>query len=168
MDPVSATLLAIGTAGGAASSAAAASQQNRNIERSMQSQVNAANTQQQQLVDQSALERIKNIRQAQQIQGRIRVSAGERGIAYSSGSIGALQRQGDYDASLNDAIIGRNLSNQIARVRSGAQANLTALASSQQSPILAGLMGGVQGLQTGLSIGAAVDNIGQLRQESTS
>lgn len=161
MDPVTPTL-AIGAtlaAVSAASTAAAAYQQNQAIQRSMQSQVKAAKTQQEQLADAASVERLKTMRTSQQLQGRIRVAAAQAG-ATSEGSFEAFDRQAAFDAGLNTAVIDRNLFNQQRAVRSGTQANLASLSGSTQNPFLAAFGGGVQGMQSGLAIGGAVDQIG--------
>ena len=154
MDPVTWTVLAIGIAG-AATSAAGAMAQNRAIEKSMDAQAKGAGTQQQQLADQAALEKMKTMRTMQQLQGRVRVAAGESG-ATTGGSFAALENQARFDAGLNNAIIGRNLVNQQALVRSGFQANMAQLQSQQQNPLLSAFSGGMQGLQAGLAIGNAL------------
>lgn len=159
MDPISLTALAIGSAAlGATTSAMGAASQNKAIKKSMESQTQAAKIQQQQVADQAAIEREKNFRAMQQIQGRIRVSAGEAG-ATTGGSFNALSQQAFNDQSLNNAILMRNMTNQQAAIAAGLQANLASLSSQHQSPILSGLTGGLSGFSTGLSIGNAANKV---------
>lgn len=154
--------LAIGSSVlGAATSFAAARQQNAAIQQSMASQAQAANIQQRQLAEQAGLERLRNERQAAQVLGRIRASSGEAGISLNSGTVRALENQAAADMGLNDQVIRSNFSNQVQLVRSGAQANLASLASRQQNPLLSGFSGAAGGLQTGLSIGTGISEVGR-------
>lgn len=128
--------------------------QNKAIQRSMNSQAQAAGIQQEQLVEQAAVERRRIQNQTQQIEGRLRVAAGESGVGLG-GSMEALGRQAQIDQATNLAILDSNLDNQQQRVQSGLEANLASLSAQTQNPLLAGLVGGINGLQTGLSIGNA-------------
>lgn len=102
----------------------------------------------------AAVERQKAINRAQRITSLIRVRAGESGIG-TGGTTMALLRQADIDVSTNQAIIGRNLANQFASIQSGR----SAVRTTQVSPILEGIQGGLAGLQTGLSIGGSVQSL---------
>lgn len=157
MDPATA-MLAIGGAGslfGAGTSFMGAQKQNAALRQSMASQQAAAQQQMGQVAQAAAVEREKRLKEAQQIQGRIRVAAGEAGIGMG-GSIAALSRQSELDLGTNLAIIDQNYANNIAAIRSGAQANLQSLSSQIGNPILNAFSGAFSGAGTGLAIGGAV------------
>lgn len=135
--------------------------QNKAISRAQASQQKAAGVQQRQLVEQAAVERRRIQDQTQQIEGRLRVAAGESGVGLG-GSTAALGRQAQFDQASNLSILGSNLGNEQARVQSGLEANLANLSANQQNPLLAGLMGGLGGLQTGLSISSGISSIQRL------
>lgn len=161
MDPVSAGLM-IGTAAfGTATSAQAARRRNDAIERSMASQSRSAAVRQRQVAEQAAVERQKEIDAAHRIRGRLRVAAGEAGVGLG-GSYAALMRQADTDAATNVDIINRNENAQQTQLRSGLEANLSTLSSRTQNPLIAGLSGGLSGLQTGLSIGGGIRSAREL------
>jgi hypothetical protein len=130
----------------------------------MKSQREATIEQQQQLAERAGLERLRNERQAAQAMGRIRASAAESGVSLASGSVMSLENQAIADQTLNQQIIDQNFQNQVARVRSGAEANLATLSSQHQSPILAGISGALGGAQTGLAIGQSVQEFANLSQ----
>ena len=67
-------------------------------------------------------------------------------------------------ASINQSIIERNAQNQIASVLSGGAANIAQIRSQVQNPFLSGLSGAIQGAQTGLAIGGAINSIGSAMQ----
>ena len=157
--PIALALSAGTTAIGAASSAAAASRQNKAIRASMASQQQASSVQTKQLQRQTNVERDKEISISRQIAGRIRVHAAESGVGFG-GSTEALQRQNVIDVSTNLGILDQNLTSNIDRVRSGLVADLTALQARRRSTTLDALMGGLSGLQTGLSIAGGINSIG--------
>lgn len=148
-------------AAGAAMSAKAARDRNKAIGRSITAQQQAAGVQNQQLADQTAVENMKTMRAAHQLQGRVRVAAGEAG-ATAGGSFAALDRQTAFDAGLNLAIGRQNLGNNQALVNSQYKAQATGAMSQWQNPLMAGFMGGVSGAQTGLAIGGTASSIGSL------
>jgi len=147
----------IGLAVGGGLGFAQAQQRNQALESSMNAQNRALGVQQQQLVDQTAIERQRIERQQQQIEGRIRVLAGESGIGTTSGTALALQQQNEHDAGLNFAILDRNLRNNLAAVQTGAAANMQQLQSQAQNPLLSAFTGALTGMNSGLSIASAVD-----------
>ena len=146
-----AAMLAIAAAA-AASSAIAASQQNKNVRAAQNAAVKAATTQTKQLQASAAVERQKRIDDAQRLEGRLRVAAGESGIGFG-GTYMALARQGEIDLGTNLAILNANLHNQIANVRSGGQADLTVLQSQIHSVALDSFSGFLSGAESGLAIG---------------
>ena len=161
-------LMAIGTAGsiGAAAmsgvaSARAARDQNRAISRSMESQGEAARIQIEQLQDSFNLERAKNANEAAQIEGRIRVLAGERGVG-TAGTMAALLRQSDYDEAINASIMERNYLNQAARINSGLEANVKTLAAQGQNAMIRGLSSAVG---TGLAAVKTMQGVKGLKPE---
>lgn len=154
--------LGLAIAGGAAS-VAGARQQNDAIQRSMNSQVNAATRQKQQLQDSAAVERQKIERRKQQMEGRIRVRAGEAGIGIEGGTTQALLRQADFDEGFNLGLLDRNLKNQFAAVDTGLEANLARLEAEETNPLLAAFTGVLGGLDAGLSIVGAARELDELR-----
>ena len=150
--------------GGAVIGGAGAKSQNAAIGRSMRSQAEAAGIQQNQLAQRAGLERRKRIAEARQIEGRIRVLAAADGVGVG-GSWLALLRQADADAATNLQTLDTNYANQIAAVRSGAQANLDALSARVQNELLAAFAGGARGYQTGLSINSARRSLAELEPQ---
>ncbi len=151
-DPVTWALIATAaatTAGTGASYSQAKSQQDYQTA-AMDAQRKAAGIQNQQLSDQAALERNKSHNEANIIRSRLRVAAGESGIGFG-GTYEALSRQADYDEYINKEIINRNLMNSIKSSNSQLQPGQPVM-----SPILAAFMGGLGGLQSGLSIGSSI------------
>lgn len=146
--------LAIGTgAAGTGTSVYSAVQQNQAIKRQSEATRQSAATQARQLQEQASVERQKRAREAQQVRGRLAALASDAGVGLNSGSQRALGQQSLYDEMASREIVNRNLRSQIAAVQSGAQANLESLSAQQQSPIISGVMGGLQGFQTGIQIG---------------
>lgn len=158
-----AALTAATTGLGIYSNYSAARQQNQAIERSMAEQNKALEVTQQQIAEQAGLERFKSARRAHQIEGKLRVAAGDAGLGMG-GTWAALSRQAGMDEAINQAIIQSNFDNQIAAARSGTRANLISLEGQGRNSLLDGLLGGLQGLQTGLSIGNAVGEYNRLQQ----
>ena len=147
MDPVTISF----AIAGAAVAAGAAKQRNDAIQRSMQSANEAAATQAKQLAEQTALERQKRTIQSEQVEGRLRVAATEAGAGFD-GSFAALSFQNAADAQVDDLILQRNYSNNIARVMSGLAATQAELESKGSSLALAAIGGGLQGAQVGQSV----------------
>lgn len=141
----------LGLAIGAATSAVGAAQQNKAIARSQRSTVNAATVQQNQLAQSAANEKRKRLSEVRAIEGRLRVVAADAGVGIG-GSYEALLRQNDIDTATNIRIIEQNYTNGVARIQSGASADLDRLAASTRNPILDTFTGALQGLQSGLAI----------------
>lgn len=125
-----------------------ASDQNKAIERSMQSVKEAGEAAQGQAAAQTGLELMKRSRLAHQVEGRIRVALGESG----GPSAAAVERQNAFDADLDQKIITTNFANNIRSIRSGVQAKMIELESEFDSPILAAFAGALQGVSQGLAI----------------
>ncbi len=160
-DPVTLAIVG-GTAalGGFSSYEQAKSQQD--YQSAVQSaQRKAVGIQNAQLSDQAALERLKSHNQANLIRSRLRVAAGESGIGFG-GTYEALVRQADYDEGLNAEIINRNLMNGIKASNSQLQ-----VGQPQLNPLLAAFMGGLQGGQSGLSIGNSVSGFNTAKTPAT-
>ena len=128
-----------------------AEQRNDAIERSQQSLTASTVALQQQLTDSAALERRKVALNAAQIEGRIRAARATAGQGMSGTTL-ALIRQNDITEGENLNIIGTNLTNQIARVQSGFDAQAAQLSAGVVNEGLATLTGGLSGLSTGLSL----------------
>jgi hypothetical protein len=180
MDPIT-PLIGLGIAGASAvTTGIAQKQQNKalanaqtaNQEAAAQSNLDAtaaAKIQRQQLADQTALERMKAANDIAITRGRLRAVMADSGFG-TGGSALAVQRQLAYDATLNDAILRQNLTNNVQRVDSGlvaqvnqttAQANnvVQSLQSQKQNPFLTAFASGVGGLGTGLAIGTGLKGI---------
>lgn len=136
---------------------AGANQRNDALARAMQSQADAAEAQMGQNVQQARLERLKRTRMAREIEGAVRVATGARG----TGEFGAetLARQNIFDTELDLSIIDANLAAANDSVRSGFMANVDSLSSQSVNPLLAGFMGALDGLGTGLSLGADLEEL---------
>lgn len=127
---------------------AGAGSRNASIEEAQRMAVANAVRGQSQIAAQGGLENLKRARDAARIEGRIRAAMSSGGGRTAQ----ALQLQNVADASLDASIIRTNVANNIARVRSGAQAELIQLANQTVNPLLAGFQGGLQGFQQGVSI----------------
>lgn len=162
---VAAALSIIGTAASTGvsyyASTEAARNQNDAIKKSMESRQQAAELRQDQLAEQAAIERQKQHDRSQQILGRVRVAAAEAGVGMG-GTYSALAAQAEIDRGRNEQIINRNFLNNVALIQSGQQADHLALSAQMQNPVLAGLTGGLTGLQTGLSISQGIGSLGRL------
>lgn len=157
LDPIS--IAAIGlTLAGTGTAAAGAVQQRSAAKAQGRELTNAQRANQQQLVNQQQLERQKNDAQAGQLQARLRVLAGESGLALG-GSLADLSAQTDYDRALNESILKLNLGNSLNALNSQVAAQQSQIKSSVQNPLLAGLMGGLGGLSAGLSLGSSIDTL---------
>jgi|GEM_PF-3703287 len=136
-----------------------ANEQNKAIQDAQNANAQAAAVRNQQLVNQSALEKAKQQRQAAQIEARIRVAAGQAGTSSSSGTFAALLQQADTDSALNLDILDTNLQTQLAASNAGQQADATRLQSSAQNPLLAGISGALSGTSTGLSLAGGIQQL---------
>lgn len=156
MDPITATALIVGVAAGGAQTAASISGQRAqaHAQRKAVRQQNAAITQQQkQISAQETVERQKAFDRSHQIRSRIRVAAGESGLG-TGGSVDAMLRQADYDEAQNADILSDNAANQRAYLDS------TRARYHRPNQILQGIVAGLGGLSTGLSIGSSVMSAG--------
>jgi len=142
--------LSAATAGvGVYASATQAQQANKFGRKQQQAQTHAAQVQERQIEAQAALEKEKTEREAHHIRSTLRVAAGESGLGLG-GTYEALMRQADLDQALNTEIIERNAAMAIQSAYSQVQPR-----PPTQNALLAGIMGGLGGAQTGLSLGAA-------------
>lgn len=153
--PIAGAALAIG---GGALSYGQAQEQNRAARRSSSSARRAAGVSEQQVNEAAELEKLKRRRDAERIAGRIRVAAAASGFDTGSGDFITAADQNELDLITDQSIIERNASNQIARIRSGLDADLTQIRSRMVDPLVAAFGGGLQGGMTGLQIGGAVDS----------
>jgi hypothetical protein len=163
---VVATTAVLGLALGAyqaSESASAARAQNKAIERSMESEQRVAAIKTEQVANQAEIEKRKITNRAAQIRGRIRVAAADSGFGLG-GSTAALARQSAFDESINSSIVDRNVLSQNELIASGLQAHLESLASNSQNEMLAAFMGGLSGLDTGLSLGQGIGSIDRNRK----
>lgn len=133
-----------------------AQDQNRAARRSMSSANDSARISLTQQRRASALETQRTINDSRRIAGRLRVAAGEAGIE----EYGAGQRANLADTGLNTTIIAQNRqSNQMA-IYSQLLAQQVALKAQQKNPILAGILGGIQGASVGVGITGIAGAIG--------
>lgn len=146
MDPFTIGALTIATT---AAGVAKAQQQNQAVRRSMKSASAAEAAQQDQINQQEQIELLKRRNEAEMIRGRLRVTSAEAGVGDGAA---LLFNQAAYDEALGNKIIGINAQNERRRVATGLQANLASIAAQSENALLAGLFGGLQGLQTGLTI----------------
>lgn len=152
-DPITLAVMGGTAALGGFSSYSQAKAQNEATQDAARAQYKAVKTQNQQLSDQSALERLKSHNEANKIRSHLRVAAGESGIDFG-GTYEALARQVDYDEAINAEIINRNLMTSTWRSNSQLQP-----VPGDQNPLLAALMGMMGGAQSGLSIGGSISGI---------
>lgn len=104
-----------------------------------------------QLGEQVALQKLKIQHEAEQIRGRIRVSAAERGTG-TGGSFQALITQSSFDEALNQLIADTNYEFNVLSIQGGAGAQHLHADMLKQNMLLAAFMGGVTGITTGLQI----------------
>lgn len=146
-DPVTLTIAAIS----AAASTAGAVSGNSAIRRSERAAVDAARIERTQIKAQRDLEREKRALELDRVRSRQRVLAANAGQSID-GSFGLLMDQSVLDAGINQRISDANYAAQGARVQSQLAAQFASLERGRQSPILAGVQGGLQGLVIGNSI----------------
>jgi hypothetical protein len=155
-DPVSLALGAGMSLFGAVTSASAADSNNNALAEQGANATTAAGLNAEQLVAQRKLDRLKKNNERGQIVGRIRVAAAENGVG-SGGSTAALERQALINESIDNQTADLNLKNQLRGLSIGLQSNLISLNSQMQSPLLAGIGGGLTGFTTGLQIGNTIN-----------
>ena len=157
--PAAAGLVIASAAASAIAAQQASQSRNRAARRSSESATRAASVQIRQVREAAQLEKDKIALQARRIRGAIRASAAAAGFE-DAGTYQGLANQAAIDAAINSRIVGINARNNIDRVLSGLDANLTDLSSRVSSPVLAAFSGGLEGAQAGLAIGGAVDRLG--------
>lgn len=138
---------------------AGAAQQNSAAKRAAASAGTAASVQARQVAEAGRFEQLKAAREAELVRGRMRVAAAAAGIAPDVGVFSALAQQEAFDYAINQAVMQQNTRNQIASVLSGGAANIAQIRSQMQNPLLSGIGGAIQGVQTGLTIGNAINSI---------
>jgi len=124
-------------------------------EASYRAQREAMEIQQQQLTQQSAVERQKTFDRSQAIRSYIRVRSGESGIGTGSGTAQAMLRQVDIDEARNVDILRRNTRGGIRRIRTG----MRPVPLEPISPAFEGVLGGLSAAQAGLAIGQDIRNV---------
>lgn len=113
---------------------------------------NSAAIQAKQLSDQRVNEQENRKAQALALRGRLRVIAADAGTGFG-GSEAQLEAANQYAANRDAKIIDQNYQNSLAAINAGVQN-----AAAANNPLLAGLGGGITGLSTGLSLGAAYNS----------
>lgn len=152
--------LAIGGAAlGTTTSVIGAAQQNKALKRAGQSQNESARVQAGQVASQGLAERSQNRRTADMIAARARV------LSIAAGGTGGdtaadLDRTILFDSARNSEISRRNEAARIAAIRSGNSASIAQIRSQTRSMILDSIVGGLQGLSTGLGLGQGLKDTG--------
>jgi len=159
MDPVSLTL-GIGMAAfGAASSASQAKAQNRNAARQMQASAAAARANEL-LNDQATQAQIRKLsNQFAQYSKSVDASSAFRNAAGSQASE-AIRRASLASALEDVSNIQRQGATQEANIFIQAQSEINRARSMIQNPWMAGIGGGLQGLQAGLSLASSLNAAG--------
>lgn len=129
----------------------------------MRSAREAANAQRRQLATRALADTNERVREAQAVEGRIRVASAEAGSGLG-GSFLALTRQSDIDANRDRIAISTNLGNSAAAIESGYDATTSRL-SQTANPLLAAFSGALQGATTGLSILNAISGFEDIDRE---
>lgn len=149
------TVAAVATAAGAGGGGISALTGNRSIDAGIASVNESARTSLSQLAAKASLEKRQQIADAQRVLGRIRVARAESG-----NTLDGADRQTRIDSAGNVATIRSNYANGTARVLSERDAAISQLSSQRQNPLLAGLVGGLQGLSTGLTLSSGLTSLG--------
>lgn len=144
-----------GAAAGGYTSYESARRQNAASKASQRAARRGAAVQERQLSVQTQAEERRRLLEQQRTAARIRVLSAESGFSPESGDVASLLQQADTDAAANADILRGNLSNNLARVRSGLDADLVSLQARIQNSLLAGFTGSMQGAGVGLQIGQA-------------
>lgn len=129
---------------------------NRALTRGIRSAADAERRELQQLSNQEAARRAAHIRRSRAIAGRVRAVAGERGTGLT-GSDYSILLQNAMDTARGNAISRQNTVNAALAVRSRTNAQVAQLKSQEQNPILAGIMGAINGAQAGHGLRLSLD-----------
>lgn len=159
MNPVTATVV-IGSLAGAqgALSFAQADQQNKRVKSSLRSSAEAAAAKTGQLKDAARLDSVQTSREADRARARARVLAAAGGRGEDTSLLDIIS-QSTADEGLNLSTIGTNLTNNTRAVNSGAKADQAQIAGQYQNPLLATVMGLLQGAQQGIMIAGGVNSL---------
>ena len=149
------TVAAVATAIGAGSETYSAYEGNKQADRAIASTEDSARVSLSQFASKAALERKQQVTDAERILGRIRVAKGESG-----NTLGGQERQTRIDSRTNIATINTNLGNNVNRINSERDAAVAGLKAKKQNLLLSGFLGGLQGLSTGLTLGAGLSELG--------
>ena len=129
-----------------------ASQRNDSIRKQANNQQDAARLQAQQLAERRSQQLEQNRREAAALRGRLLASSAERGGMGGGSSSDALGFSIDGSFARANRATETNYNNALQQVRLGTQSSIDQLFANYQSPVLAGLSGGLQGSLTGLQI----------------
>lgn len=158
-DPISLGIGAGLSALGIFSSSDQARRQNKAAGRAAESARAANEVERRQLNQRAEVERQNRIREAQRTRGAILAAAGETGFDTQSGDFTSLLGN---DAALTEAdlrTLGLNLIGGIERSNSELDSRLAGIDGSRSNAVTSGLLGGAQGLSTGLSIGGGLSSL---------
>lgn len=142
----------LSAAAGAGGAAYSTVQQNQRVKAAKESAAQAARIQSEQVNQQTDIEKMKAIRRAEQIRGRLRLAGAEAGLS-GEGSIANLEQQNEIDTGLNLGILDTNRSNTRTLIGSNLSAELNRLSGSYRNALLSGFEGALGGAQQGLAIG---------------
>ncbi len=138
---------------GAAMSAQQASERNKAIKKAQLASIDANTENQRQVREAGDVQAMKRKNEHAMMKARLRVSGANAGVG---DGVDSLLAQADYDASLNENLLQRNVINEQRRLASGLTADLTNLQSGVMNGVLSGMQGGLQGFSTGLQISSAM------------
>jgi len=144
-------LAAAGAAASAGTSIIGSQAKNKAVKESQDNARKAALEQRKQIEEAAALEKFKRRRESDQIRGRL-ATVGAASGADPAGSYAVLDNQVTTNEAINFDIIDRNRTNQINRVASGLDAQLSELGSRRTNSILNAFTAGISGAATGLSV----------------
>jgi hypothetical protein len=158
-DPITAGIGLGLSALGIFSSSDQARKQNKAAGRSAASARAAAEVEQRQLNQRAAVERQNRIREAQRTRGAILAAAGETGFDTQSGDFLSLVDNNQTLTEEDLRTLGLNLIGSLDRSNSELDSRLASIGGSRSNTVTSGLLGGAQGLSTGLSIGGGLSSL---------
>lgn len=144
------------TLASAAAGGVSAQRQAKSARGSKRAAERAASVQRKQLRDQAAIEAEKRAREADDVRGRLAILRAASGTGVG-GQFEALSRQADVDEAMNLAILDQNAANATDLVNSRLGVDFAQIGAGVQNPLLATVLSGLGGLQTGLSIAGSAN-----------
>jgi len=163
---IGAAISAATTAAGAGVAYSSAQDQNRSLKKTAEANKRAQESEAKQLAIKASDEQRRSVKKAQQIAGRLRVAAGEAGVAGDVGSFALLDNQLGSEANTN--INNTRLSNAFAMSRSAQQLDvaLSELAGRRRSVAMDVFNGALGGLSTGVGMTGSLVGLGQANESA--